>query len=301
MLTLFLGTCQAVRAMHTYIPGPSTYPPSTTSTTTLVSSDGQQKATQYQGKGKGRATASFEALNAQHDEEEEAIRASAGAAEPLIGSIDRASAIAEVDEQNAAGLPGFGAETGARITGRLPVPSPGIAASASSHTDGVGAIQPYAHRDIKPANIMLTDDGHPVLMDFGSALPARVLIANRAQALQWADEAAEHCTMPFRAPELFDPPVGKELDERVDIWSLGCTLFALAYGKSPFDVEAEGGNVTLAVRNGQYRFPSSDKVYSQSLKDLVAFMLVTNPAKRPDIDQVITKTEQALASARVNQ
>jgi hypothetical protein len=32
------------------------------------------------------------------------------------------------------------------------------------------------------------------------------------------DIAAEHSTMPFRAPELFDVKTGKTLDEKVDIW-----------------------------------------------------------------------------------
>lgn len=76
---------------------------------------------------------------------------------------------------------------------------------------------------------MLTDDGkRPILMDFGSARPARIDIPNRSVALAQQDYAAEYATMPYRAPELFDVKVGVTLDERVDIWSLGCTLFALA-------------------------------------------------------------------------
>jgi serine/threonine kinase 16 len=58
----------------------------------------------------------------------------------------------------------------------------------------------------------------------------------------------------------------------------------MAYGHSPFEVE--GSSVVLAVQNGQYRFPQNDKVYSQSLRDLIAFMLVVDSGKRPDIYQV---------------
>lgn len=54
------------------------------------------------------------------------------------------------------------------------------------------------------ANILLTDAHIPILMDFGSALPARIDIPNRQAALMQQDLAAEHCSMPFRAPELFD-------------------------------------------------------------------------------------------------
>lgn len=52
---------------------------------------------------------------------------------------------------------------------------------------------------------MISDDGvTPILMDFGSALPARIEIKDRRIALMQQDLAAEHCSMPFRAPELFD-------------------------------------------------------------------------------------------------
>ena len=50
---------------------------------------------------------------------------------------------------------------------------------------------------------------------------ARVNIQNRQQALLEQDIAAEHSSMPYRAPELFDVKTGKTLDEKVDIWVRG--------------------------------------------------------------------------------
>ena len=41
----------------------------------------------------------------------------------------------------------------------------------------------FAHRDMKPGNVMIADDGSPILMDFGSAIPARVKVETRSQAL----------------------------------------------------------------------------------------------------------------------
>jgi serine/threonine protein kinase len=65
---------------------------------------------------------------------------------------------------------------------------------------------------------MIDDNGRPILMDFGSAMKARVKIENRSQALLQQDIAAEQSTMAYRAPELFDVKTGITIDEKVDIW-----------------------------------------------------------------------------------
>ncbi|CAO3652199.1 unnamed protein product [Mucor hiemalis] len=159
-----------------------------------------------------------------------------------------------------------------------------------------GEMVPWAHRDIKPGNVLIADDGEtPILMDFGSACPARIHIENRQQALSQQDLAAEQCTMPYRAPELFDVKTGTTLDEKVDIWSLGCTLYAMAYGQSPFEVNIDqGGSVALAVLNNQYKFPTNDDNYSQQVKDTIQWMLTANPATRPTIHQVLQKLDELL-------
>lgn len=65
---------------------------------------------------------------------------------------------------------------------------------------------------------MLADDGSPVLMDFGSCIKARIRINNRSEALVQQDMAAEHSSMPYRAPELFDVKSDTTIDEKVDVW-----------------------------------------------------------------------------------
>ncbi|KAG0268299.1 hypothetical protein BGZ95_002514 [Linnemannia exigua] len=165
--------------------------------------------------------------------------------------------------------------------------------------DNDAVIVPFAHRDIKPANVLIADDGQtPVLMDFGSMARARVKIQTRQQALFEQDLAAEKCSMPYRAPELFDVKTGATLDEKVDIWSLGCTLYAMAYGTSPFETNQinQGGSIALAVLNGTVRFPTVDQAdrYSSELRDLIKAMLVVDPAMRLDIHEVIERVDLLL-------
>lgn len=156
-------------------------------------------------------------------------------------------------------------------------------------------IVPYAHRDIKPANIMLNDDRLPVLMDLGSCSRARITLTSRQAALELQDLAGEHCTLPYRAPELFDVKTGSSVDERVDIWSLGCTLFALMYSTSPFEMQTaeSGASLSLAIMNGQYRFPATPE-YSEGLKDIVKKCLTVDPEQRPFIKEIIEETKKLI-------
>lgn len=159
-------------------------------------------------------------------------------------------------------------------------------------------IVPYAHRDIKPANIMLSDAANtPILMDLGSCTRARVTVNTRQAALELQDLAAEHCTLPYRAPELFDVATGSSIDERVDIWSLGCTLFALMYGTSPFELQSaeSGASLNLAILNGQYKFPDSP-AYSEGLKNIVRKCLTVDKDQRPFIKEVIADVEKLMGS-----
>ncbi|XP_066997221.2 serine/threonine-protein kinase 16 isoform X2 [Anabrus simplex] len=80
--------------------------------------------------------------------------------------------------------------------------------------------EPLAHRDLKTANILLSNDNMPIIMDLGSVAVARVKICGSSEAQQLQDMASERCSMPYRAPELFNVESYCMIDERTDIWDM---------------------------------------------------------------------------------
>jgi serine/threonine kinase 16 len=160
---------------------------------------------------------------------------------------------------------------------------------------------------------MIDDDGAtPILMDLGSIAPSPTPITSRSLALQVQDTAAEHSTMPYRAPELFDVKTDSIIDTKVDIWSLGCTLYACLVGKSPFEARSDetGGSLSICVLGGDWRFPDEgpqrgkqkapvpapgDEAISEPVKDVVRRCLTLEPSERPDVDELIAVVEEVLA------
>lgn len=157
---------------------------------------------------------------------------------------------------------------------------------------------PWAHRDIKPANVLLSEDDTPVLMDFGSVKEARITIASRTEALLLQEDAAQNCSMPYRAPELFDVPSDAVLDERTDVFSLGATLYATAFYYSPFECTFQDNTQRIVECShlrviGGAQFPTSCE-YSDDFIKLIVWMLTIDPQQRPTVHQVLSKVAQLL-------
>ena len=169
-----------------------------------------------------------------------------------------------------------------------------------------------AHRDVKPHNFLLEDISpraqqsrgvpsslHPVLMDLGSVTTARVPIRNKREALNLEEEAASKTSAAYRSPELTSPPFPPfQVDERVDTWGLGCTMFCLAYGRSPFETAKEGV-LRLAILNGKYGTPpgnrNKDCVYSEEYMRLIERMLKVDISERPYVEEIIRECQSLLA------
>ena len=81
------------------------------------------------------------------------------------------------------------------------------------------------HRDLKPSNILVSEQGSPVVSDFGIAMRAS---ANEARLTRSTEVMG---TLAYLAPE--QRVSSKRVDERADIFSLGAILYELIMGFPP--------------------------------------------------------------------
>ncbi|CAL1239560.1 serine/threonine-protein kinase [Candidatus Methylocalor cossyra] len=123
---------------------------------------------------------------------------------------------------------------------------------------------PIIHRDLKPDNILLDDQDHVMLIDFG--------IAKLAQPAQATRTLGRAVSFGFSAPEQI---LGTGTDPRSDIYSLGATVYFLLTGRHPPDLNAQlSGKKVEPLAKQVANLPAAlDRAILKSLE--------LDPARRP--------------------
>ena len=130
------------------------------------------------------------------------------------------------------------------------------------------------HRDLKLGNLFLTDKMEVKVGDLGLATK-----------LEFEGERKRTvCGTPnYIAPEILDGKQGHSYE--VDIWSLGVICYTLIIGKPPFETQ-DVKTTYKRIKMNAYSFPEA-AIISEPAKALITEILVTDPLKRPTLDQML--------------
>ncbi|KAK2606173.1 Serine/threonine-protein kinase PAK 4 [Conoideocrella luteorostrata] len=150
--------------------------------------------------------------------------------------------------------------------------------------------QGIIHRDIKCANVLITEVGDVQLCDFGVAGVIETKFDKRTTFIG---------TPHWMAPELFDQSTSYGTE--VDIWAFGSLIYEVASGLPP-NVTENIDFSRLGTRLKQHTPRLEGDRYSTGLKDLAAYCMQHDAAKRPNIEQIqrhkyIFKTEEAFPAS----
>jgi adenylate cyclase len=104
------------------------------------------------------------------------------------------------------------------------------------------------HRDLKPANVMVSNEGRVKVLDFGLAKDIRA--ANLSDATMTSDSRTQvgvvMGTPAYMSPE---QAVGRPLDHRTDIFSLGVVLYEMSTGRRPFEGASSAELISAILRD----------------------------------------------------
>ncbi|MGW0789850.1 protein kinase domain-containing protein [Streptomyces sp. NPDC002911] len=147
----------------------------------------------------------------------------------------------------------------------LKVTSDVLAALETSHEMGL------VHRDIKPGNVMMTKRGVVKVMDFGIA-----------RAMQSGVTSMTQTGMVVGTPQYLSPEqaLGRGVDARSDLYSVGIMLFQLFTGRIPFDADSPLAIAYAHVQEEPVAPSSINRSITPAMDALVARALKKNPNER---------------------
>lgn len=123
------------------------------------------------------------------------------------------------------------------------------------------------HRDVKPSNIMVIRDGHVKITDFGIARMASSSVRTQTG-------------MVLGSPKYMSPEqvMGKAIDQRSDVFSLGVMLYEMLTGQTPF----KGENVNAIMYQTLNTIPPPPGTLNSAVPEMVNFIVAKALAKKVD-------------------
>jgi len=148
------------------------------------------------------------------------------------------------------------------------------------------------HRDLKPENIFLVRD-----VEVASGERAKILDFGIAKLVGTAGPKTQTAAM-MGTPTYMSPEQCRgagEVDQRTDVYSLGCVLFQLVTGRPPFDADGVGEIIAMHLREVAPLASTLAPGIPNAVEDLIARCLAKDPTAR-----FASAVELAAAIARIH-